>query len=152
MSARVIRRAVPADGDALTAIAHAAKRHWRYPEEWIALWRRDLTFTREFIERHPVYCLVDGEALVGVYALLFSAADCELEHFWVAPTQMGAGVGRALFEHAVERCRAIGVRRLWINADPNAERFYERMGARRVGEVPSTPAGRTLPRLERLTA
>jgi GNAT superfamily N-acetyltransferase len=148
----VIRRAVAGDAEALTAIAYAAKRHWRYPEEWIALWRRELTFTPEFIERYPVYGAVDGNALVGVYALLFSASDCELEHFWVAPTHMGAGVGRALFEHALEQCRAIGARRLWINADPNAEGFYERMGARRVGQVPSTPAGRTLPRLERLTA
>jgi GNAT superfamily N-acetyltransferase len=149
----VIRRAVPADADALTAIAHAAKRHWRYPEEWIALWRRDLTLTPEFIERHPVYCAVEGgHDLVGVYALLFAGADCELEHFWIAPARMGHGVGRTLFEDAVVRCRAIGVRRLWITADPNAEGFYRRMGARRVGEVPSTPAGRTLPRLERLTA
>jgi GNAT superfamily N-acetyltransferase len=148
----MIRRAVPADADALTAVAHAAKRHWRYPEEWIALWRRDLTFTPEFIERHPVHCAVEGDDLVGVYALLFAGADCELEHFWIAPARMGRGVGRTLFEHAVERCRAIGVRRLWINADPNAEGFYRRMGARHVGEVPSTPAGRTLPRLERLTA
>ena len=147
----MIRRAVAADAAALTALAHAAKRHWRYPEEWIALWRRDLTFTPEFIERHPVHCAVEADVIVGVYALLFAGAHCELEHFWVMPARMGAGVGRALFEHAVERCRAIGARRLWINADPNAEGFYERMGARRVGEVPSSPAGRMLPRLERLT-
>jgi GNAT superfamily N-acetyltransferase len=147
----VIRRAVAAEAEALSALAHAAKRHWRYPEAWISLWRRDLTLTPEFIERHPVYCAVEGDDLVGVYALVFSGADCELEHFWVAPARMGAGVGRALFEHAVERCRAIGARRLRISADPNAEGFYRRMGARRVGEVPSTPAGRTLPRLELLT-
>ena len=147
----MIRRAVVDDADALTAVAHAAKRHWGYPEAWIALWRRDLTLTAEFIERHPVHCAVDADAVVGFYALMFAGAGCELEHFWVVPARMGAGVGRALFEHAVERCRAIGARRLWINADPNAEGFYRRMGARRVGEVPSTPAGRTLPRLERLT-
>jgi hypothetical protein len=41
----------------------------------------------------------------------------------------------------------VGAPRLWISADPNAERFYTRVGARRVGEVPSTPTGRTLPRL-----
>jgi N-acetylglutamate synthase-like GNAT family acetyltransferase len=147
----VIRRAAVADAGALTALAHAAKRHWRYPEEWIALWRRDLTFAPELIERFPVYVAEEGGAIAGVYALVFAAADCELEHFWVAPTRMGAGIGRALLAHAVERCRAIGARRLWITADPNAEGFYARMGARRVGEVPSTPAGRTLPRLELLT-
>jgi GNAT superfamily N-acetyltransferase len=144
----MIRRAIASDAEALTAIAHAAKSHWKYPEAWIALWRRDLTMSPEFIDRYPVHIAVENDAPVGFYALLFAGADCELEHFWVLPARMGAGIGRRLFEHAVESCRAIGVRRLWINADPNAEGFYRRMGARRVGEVPSTPAGRTLPRLE----
>jgi GNAT superfamily N-acetyltransferase len=146
-----IRRAVADDAAALTAIAHAAKRHWGYPEAWIALWQRDLTVAPAFVERHPVYGAVEVDRLVGFYALLFAGADCELEHFWVVPERMGAGVGRALFEHALERCRAIDARRLWINADPNAEGFYRKLGARRVGEVPSTPAGRMLPRLERVT-
>lgn len=144
----MIRRAVAADAPTLTAVAHAAKRHWGYPEGWISLWRRDLTLTPELIERYPVHCAVDGDMIVAFYALVFAGADCELEHFWVVPARMGAGVGRRLFAHAVERCRAIGAPRLWINADPNAEAFYIHLGARRVGEVPSTPAGRTLPRLE----
>lgn len=147
----MIRRAVSGDAAGLTAVAHAAKRHWGYPESWIALWERELTVSAELIERYPVHAAVERNVVVGFYALTFAGADCELEHFWVAPARMGAGVGRALFEHAVERCRAIGARRLWISADPNAEGFYRRLGARRVGEVPSTPAGRTLPRLERLT-
>ena len=29
----MIRRAAASDAEALTALAHAAKRHWRYPEE-----------------------------------------------------------------------------------------------------------------------
>jgi GNAT superfamily N-acetyltransferase len=147
----MIRRAVANDAAALTAIAHAAKRHWKYPEAWIALWQRDLTVSPEFIERYPVHAAVEADVLVGFYALTFASADCELEHFWVVPARMGTGIGRMLFEHAVERCRAIGAGRLWISADPNAEAFYRRLGARRVGDVPSTPAGRTLPRLERLT-
>ena len=147
----MIRRAVRDDAAGLTAIAHAAKRHWGYPESWIALWERELTVSPELIERYPVHAAVERNVVAGFYALTFAGADCELEHFWVEPARMGAGVGRALFEHAVERCRAIGARRLWISADPNAEGFYRRLGARRVGEVPSTPAGRTLPRLERLT-
>lgn len=144
----MIRRAVAADAPALTAVAHAAKRHWRYPEAWIALWRGDLTLTPEFIERHPVHCALEADAIVGFYALVFAAADCELEHFWVLPSHMGSGVGRRLFAHAVDRCRAIGAPRLWITADPNAEGFYAHLGARRVGEVPSIPIGRMLPRLE----
>jgi GNAT superfamily N-acetyltransferase len=143
----LIRRAAEADAPVLTAVAHAAKGHWGYPEAWMALWQRDLTLTPEFIERHPVHCAVEDGAIVGFYALLFAGAECELEHFWVTPARIGSGLGRRLVAHAVERCRAIGAPRLWITADPNAEAFYLHLGARRVGEVPSTPAGRTLPRL-----
>jgi hypothetical protein len=34
-----IVRAKPEDAAALTQIAHAAKRHWDYPERWIEAWR-----------------------------------------------------------------------------------------------------------------
>lgn len=111
------------------------------------LWRRELTVTPAFIERHPVYCAVDADTIVGFSELLFAGADCELEHCWVVPPRIGTGVGRRLLAHAVALGRAIGAPRLWITADPNAEEFYARLGARRVGDVPSTPAGRTLPRL-----
>jgi hypothetical protein len=39
-----------------------------------------------------------------------------------------------LFDHAVRRAAALGAKTLSIEADPNAEGFYRRMGARRVGE------------------
>src|SRR2546425_9351805 len=34
-----IRRAMPGEANALTKIAHAAKRHWGYPANWIAHWK-----------------------------------------------------------------------------------------------------------------
>ena len=43
-----IRKAHSVDAEALPAIAHAAKRHWRYSEEYIGLWRDDLTVTTDF--------------------------------------------------------------------------------------------------------
>ena len=57
-----------------------------------------------------------------------------LEHLWVLPEAMGRGIGRALFSHAVQRAKALGVQAIRIESDPYAEKFYERMGARRVGE------------------
>jgi hypothetical protein len=48
----------------------------------------------------------------------------------------------------IDELRAEGVERLRIASDPNALGFYEKMGARRIGDVPATPAGRTLPLLE----
>ena len=37
------------------------------------------------------------------------------------------------FEHAVDQARRVGFDLIRIEADPNAEGFYERMGAKRVG-------------------
>ena len=142
-----IRPALPVDLEHLTSIAHAAKRHWGYSDELIALWQADLTVTPEFIASQPVFCaMLDGE-IAAFYALLRQGKSFELEHMWVDPKHMGAGVGRLLFDHAVRTARSMGGSILRIVSDPHAEEFYLRMGARRVGEAPSKPEGRTLPLL-----
>ena len=134
-----IRRARESDAAELTRIAHEAKRHWNYPERWIELWREELTLTPEFIAGNEVYIADEaheaGEAL-GCCALV-PESPWRLEHFWVRPAAMGKGVGRRLFEHARARAAAAGATVLQIDSDPNAEAFYLKMGAVRVGEVRS---------------
>jgi len=129
-----IRQAKPEDAALLTEIAFAAKRHWGYPEQWIQDWKGVLTIRSELIANHEVFIAwVEGQA-VGFYVLAGGAKRRSLEHFWVLPKAMGLGIGRALFSHAVQRAKALGVKAIEIESDPNAEKFYERMGARRVGE------------------
>lgn len=142
-----IRKAVPRDAERLTEVAHAAKRHWKYPARWIRLWRDDLTVRPRFISTHAVYCAVRGRELAGFYALSGRAAHFELEHLWVHPAHLGSGVGTRLFAHALKRVRAAGGTSLEIASDPNAQGFYRKMGARPVGFVPSRPRGRRLPLL-----
>ncbi len=129
-----IFRAEPDDADALTRIAIAAKRYWGYPERWIEQWQEALTITPGFITDNEVYAAVFEEEMGGFYALVERGSKVELEHLWVSPEHIGAGIGRALFDHAVRRAAALGATTLSIEADPNAEGFYRRMGARRVGE------------------
>ena len=143
----VIRRGLPSEAPALTRVAHAAKRHWKYPEDWIRLWRDALTVTPGFVARHSVCCAIRGASMLGFYALSGAGLVRELEHLWVLPAHIGRGVGARLLDHAVVTLRAEGARVLRIAADPHAEGFYLAMGARRVGEVASTPRGRMLPLL-----
>lgn len=130
-----IRRAQESDSDELTRIAHESKRHWGYPERWIELWREDLTISPAFIAANEVYLAEDGTEALGCYGLVAGAPDWTLEHFWVRPAAMGRGVGRQLFEHARKIASNGGAQGLEIDADPNAEPFYLRMGALRVGEI-----------------
>lgn len=128
-----IVRAKPQEADALTEIAHAAKRHWGYPERWIQNWRDILTMRPEFIAANVTYCAMEDARAVGFYLLTNESDGLHLDHLWIAPHAMGRGIGRALFEHALEQTRRLGHPTLKIEADPNAEGFYTRMGARRVG-------------------
>jgi GNAT superfamily N-acetyltransferase len=128
-----IVRAQPHDAEALTAIAHAAKRHWGYPERWIESWRDILTMRPEFIAANVSYAAIEEDRAVGFYLLTTESDGVHLDHLWVAPHAMGCGIGRALFAHALAQTRALGHRTLKIEADPNAEGFYAHMGARRVG-------------------
>ena len=144
-----IRRADPKEADTLTEIAHAAKRHWNYPESWIQRWQADLTITREFITTHEVFAATIHGEIVGCCALVVTDSLAEIEHMWIRPEQMGSGVGRALFKHARARAIDRGANVLELSADPYAEGFYARMGAKRIGEIPANMDGRprVLPRM-----
>ena len=125
--------AKPEDAATLTAIAFAAKRHWGYPDRWIENWRDMLTVTPEFIAGHETFSAVIGGKSVGFYALGQKNSKLDLVHLWVLPDWMGRGIGRLLFGHAVQRAKALGFRELEIESDPNAEGFYQHLGAQRVG-------------------
>jgi ribosomal protein S18 acetylase RimI-like enzyme len=128
-----IVRANPNDADALTSIAHAAKRHWGYPDRWIDAWHDILTMRPEFIAANVAYCAMEDDRVVGFYVLTTENDGVHLDHLWIIPTAMHRGIGRALFEHAVDQARTAGFDSIRIEADPNAKAFYQRMGAKRVG-------------------
>jgi N-acetylglutamate synthase-like GNAT family acetyltransferase len=149
ISSVVIRQASPKEAAALTQIAHDAKRHWGYPEDWIQHWHEDLTISSDFISNNQVYVAECESEVVGFYALVVGDRQAELEHMWVAPKYIGRGVGKELFIHAMQVSAGDNISEVEISADPNAEGFYKRMGARRTGEDTSEINGHTrhLPRL-----
>ncbi len=128
-----IVRARPEHAERLTEIAHAAKRHWGYPESWIATWRDILTMRPEFIGANVVFIAIEERHPIGFYVLTTEDDGLHLDHLWIVPAAMGRGIGRALFEHAAGQARDLGFDSIKIEADPNAEAFYQRMGAVRVG-------------------
>lgn len=147
-----IRQARAEDAAVLAELAVAAKRSWGYPDEWMLAWSRSLTIDAEVISTMRVHLAEDAEGeILGFYALAGSGRSVQLEHLWVQPGQMGRGVGRALVEHALAAAALAGAQELVIESDPNAEAFYRRMGAVRVGMIPAPMPGapsRTLPVLK----
>jgi len=142
-----IRRSTPDEADVLTELAMASKRYWGYSEQYMRLWKRGLTFTPEFIAKNAVYTAVHKGTVVGVFAVIYGGAECELAHQWVAPEWIGKGLGRKLFDEAVRVARTSGAKTMRMVSDQNAEGFFLRMGARHVGYFRSKPDGRKMPYL-----
>ncbi len=145
-----IRRALPAEADALTRIAISAKRHWGYPERWLEIWTPQLTFSPQYFEENESWAAAEDEAPVAFYTLQERQGNAWLENLWVLPEWMGRGIGKRLFLHALDLARRRGYTLLQLEADPNAVGFYEKMGMRRVGERRSEIEGqpRLLPIME----
>ena len=96
-----------------------------------------------------MYVAADENTVRGFYALTVAPAKVELDHLWIRPEHIGKGLGRELFVHAMQQAAALGTSVVEITAEPNAEGFYEKMGAVRVGELRSELDGRPriLPRM-----
>ena len=137
-----IARATPDDAPALTAIAFAAKRHWRYPETWIQQWRASLTITPELIAASPTFVAHDAGELAGFTTLRADGPSAWLDHLWIAPEHMGRGIGRALFAFAEHEAQGAGFGRLMIESDPHAAGFYLRQGATACGHAITSVDGR----------
>jgi len=138
-----IRRAVAQDAEQLTALVlESAAARGTY-----ASLAAGYEVTPHYIARHEVYVAVDGSgAPLGFYALVLDPPEIDLA--FVADAVQGSGVGRRLIQHMLGCAAQAGIRRLRVVAHPPTEKFYLRMGARRVGTVPPTPPRVFWPRPE----
>lgn len=69
--------------------------------------------------------------------MFFAGADCELVRMYAWPEARGIGAGKLLFRTAVIEAKKQGCRLMQIWSDKSLVRghaFYERQGARRLGE------------------
>jgi GNAT superfamily N-acetyltransferase len=132
----------------LTELALRSKAHWGYDADFLAACFPLLTVSTDSIAHGWVYVLEDEGQIVGFYSLMTPAETTELDMLFIEPAHIGRGYGAQLFRHACHTAYALGVRRLTVESDPDAEPFYVRMGMERFGERESTlRAGRMLPLL-----
>lgn len=145
-----IRAARPDEGAELSALALRSKAHWGYDEAFMTACVDELTLRAEEVEaRRTVVAQAADGRLLGFATLEGQPPRGELGLMFVDPAAIGGGVGRLLFDHVREAARAAGFARFGWAADPHAVPFYEAMGGRRVGTVPSgSLPGRVLPLME----
>lgn len=147
-----LRRPRTDEAARLTELALASKQYWGYSDDFIAACRAELRVTPDKLvaAQYRFKLLESAGDIAGFYCLeQHSDRHLEVEALFVAPEYVGCGVGKMLWLDLVACAQQFGAERLSITSDPNAEKFYLKMGAKRVSLIPSESiAGRTLPLLE----
>jgi GNAT superfamily N-acetyltransferase len=143
----VLRPARLAEKPALDDLCFRAKAHWGYDADFMARSREALRVPEASILEGLAFVATEDERPLGVAALDLPAyGPVLLDLLFVEPDAIGTGIGAALFQLAATIARSEGAAFLDIHADPFAAGFYERMGAGRIGSVPSDVIpGRMLP-------
>ncbi|MEJ8574353.1 GNAT family N-acetyltransferase [Microbaculum marinum] len=150
----LIRRARRDEAAALSDLAMRAKAHWGYDDAFMEMCRDELTIHPERIETGEVWVAERDGAAIGLLEVRFEEdGEAEVQHCFVDPSAMASGIGRRLWAKAEDIARAAGVAAIGVDSDPNAEGFYQAMGAVTVARSPSgSIPGRTLPRLRKRLA
>ncbi|TCT15983.1 N-acetylglutamate synthase-like GNAT family acetyltransferase [Melghiribacillus thermohalophilus] len=129
-----IRFARITDARILSQIAMESKSYWGYDDDFLEKCRYALTITPKMIVRQHMFVYEDHH-IKGFYGI--DAEQYELTYMFVDPVQIGEGLGKHLFSHAIHTARQLELPYLIIHSDPHADGFYQKMGARTIGEVPS---------------
>ena len=75
LSKIVINKAIEDDSNILTEISFAAKRHWKYPDNYFDLWKDELTITKDYINQNIVYKAQLGDLTLGFYSIVENKSD-----------------------------------------------------------------------------
>ncbi|EJQ10037.1 N-acetyltransferase [Bacillus cereus] len=131
-----IRKALLSEANELSELALHSKATWNYSEEFILACKEDLTITEEYIKNNFVYVLENDNTKIGFFSFLRN--DNALDFLYMHPSYKGKGYGKILWEFVIEQAEGIGMKSFTIDSDPNAKGFYLKMGAKLIGETPST--------------
>ncbi|EJS55399.1 GNAT family N-acetyltransferase [Bacillus nitratireducens] len=131
-----IRKALLSEANELSELALYSKATWNYSEEFILACKEDLTITEEYIKNNFVYVLENDNTKIGFFSFLRN--DNALDFLYMHPRYRGKGYGKILWEFVIEQAEGLGIKSFTIDSDPNAKGFYLKMGAKLIGETPST--------------
>ncbi len=135
----LIRDARPEEASALEALQRRSADVWEEYRAPLAANPAAIEAPHEAIAEGRVRVAVDAsQGLLGFSVVLpLDGGRCELDDLFVEPEWMRQGVGRLLVDDVASRAAAAGARWVDVVANPRALGFYERVGFRITGEVPT---------------
>lgn len=138
LSGHHLRPAEPYEAKELEELQYRSASHWNYPDGYFD-WAGDAReITESYVRDNPVFVLIDNNGRkLGFYSFTEDDDGLLLDKMFLDVDQIGRGLGRVLWRHAVHTANHLGVSEFIIGADPNAAPFYEAMGAQWYASKPT---------------
>lgn len=123
------------DINQINNLLRQSKAHWGYDEIFLDKFIEKFGITSAYLQSHSIRLLLVDAVLAGFYNFsLHENGELELDNFFLHPDYMGKGWGKKLWELCCEDAKKLGKTEFIIWSEPNAEKFYQRMGCIKIGE------------------
>ena len=139
------------DLEALNTISVKSKGYWGYPESWIEKWLDELTLDNDKFSNQNILVVEHESKLIGFASIVENIENYEILHLWILPEFIGKGFGKKLLEKTIQTF-VKSEKEIIVEADPNAEKFYQSQGFITFDKVESFPKGRFLPVMKKTIA
>ena len=144
-----IQKATTINNIILTEITKKSKAFWGYSEEQMKKWESNLTISEEYILKNEVFNLIVEEQIVGYYSYKKNENNSvKLDNLFVLPEYIGKGYGKLLMNDFLEKMKHQKIDRITLDAEPNAEKFYQKLGFTKIGEFETSIKNRFMPIME----
>ncbi|KQT18002.1 hypothetical protein ASG31_04495 [Chryseobacterium sp. Leaf404] len=137
------------DHTILTEITKKSKAYWGYSNEQMEEWSDLLTIKEEYIKNNEIYKLLIDNSTVAYYSFFsINENTVKLDNLFVLPDEIGKGYGKLLMNDFIFIVKKNKTKRIILDADPNAQKFYESFGFSNIGQVETSIKDRFLPIME----
>lgn len=144
-----IIKAEIADSEILTAVTKKSKAYWGFSDDILKEWEHLLTITKDYIEKNEVYKLVQNDQIIGYYSYFSTDENTiKLDNIFILPDFIGKGFGKILMNDFLKNLKQLGINKVTLDAEPNAEKFYKTFGFETIGQLESSIKDRYLPIME----
>lgn len=144
-----IEKATQNDHEILTQITKKSKAYWGYSEEKIEKWNNNLTISQNYIQTNSVFKLLINNTIIGYYSYINKQENTvKLDNLFILPDYIGKGFGKYLIQDFLIRMRDNNYKKVTLDSEPNAEKFYQKMGFKKIGQFETSIKNRFMPIME----
>lgn len=139
------RHAHSSELNIINDLIRGSKAYWGYTEVFLDEFMAKWGIQEHYLHDNAVFLFEKESELMGLFAFKINKDHLpELDLFFVHRNQIGKGIGKIMWQQALNYVSERNWTEFKIIADPHAEQFYKHMGAKNIGVFESFP-GRFVP-------